>query len=203
METDRVCHAFLADANFYQLLFRIDESIAEEVRERGCDCGGVLHAAPYPRKPRGIRSALKEASYQSRFSFCCSQDGCRRRSTPPSVRFLGRKVYLGVIVVLLTALNHGLTEPRRRQLIEELDVPLQTLWRWRRWWREQFVATRCWRAVAGQFIPPIDADTLPGTLLERLSGSGLSERLVQLLVLICPGSTSSSSLRVSRNPQNM
>jgi hypothetical protein len=35
METDRVCHAFLTDANFYQLLFRIDESIAEEVRERG------------------------------------------------------------------------------------------------------------------------------------------------------------------------
>jgi hypothetical protein len=197
-----VCHAFLADANFYQLLFRIDESIAEEVREHGCECGGVLHAAPYPRKPRGIRSALEEASYQSRLSFCCSQDGCRRRSTPPSVRFLGRKVYLGVIVVLLTALNHGLTEPRRRQLIEELDVPLQTLWRWRRWWREQFVETRCWRAVAGQFIPPIDADTLPGVLLERLTGSALSERLVQLLVLICPVSTSSSSLRVRRNPQN-
>ena len=203
METDRVCHAFLADANFYQLLFRIDSSIAEEVREHGCECGGVLHAAPYPRKPRGIRSALEEASYQSRLSFCCSQDGCRRRSTPPSVRFLGRKVYLGVIVVLLTALNHGLTEPRRRRLIEELDVPLQTLWRWRRWWREQFVATRCWRAVAGQFIPPIDANTLPGALLERRTGSGLSERLVQVLVLIGPVTTSSSSLRVSRNPQNL
>ena len=198
-----MCHAFLADANFYQLLFRIDQSIAEEVRVHGCECGGVLHAAPYPRKPRGIRSALEDANYESRLSFCCSQDGCRRRSTPPSVRFLGRKVYLGVIVVLLTALNHGLSEARRRRLIEELDVPLQTLWRWRRWWREQFVATRCWRAVAGQFIPPIDADTLPGTLLERLSGSSLSERLVQLLVLICPVTTSSSSLRVSGNPQNM
>jgi hypothetical protein len=54
-----------------------------------------------------------------------------------------------------------------------------------------------------RFIPPIDADTLPGALLERLTGSGLSERLVQLLVLICPVTTSSSSLRVSGNPQNM
>ena len=197
-----MCHAFLTDTNFYQLLYQIDRSIAEEVRARGCDCGGQLHSACYPRKPRGIRSVLDE-SYQSRLSFCCAQDGCRRRSTPPSVRFLGRKVYLGVIVVLLTALHHGLTEARRRRLIEELDVPLQTLWRWRRWWREQFVATRCWRAVAGQFIPPIDADTLPGALLERLTGSGLSERLVQLLVLICPVTTSSSSLRVSGNPQNM
>jgi len=187
-----VCHAFLTDTNFYQLLFQIDESIAEEVGARGCKCGGVLHSARYPRKPRGIRSAL-DSNYGSRLSFCCSQDGCRRRHTPASVRFLGRKVYLGVIVVLLTALNHGLSEARRRRLIEELDVPLQTLWRWR----------RCWRAVAGQFIPPIDADTLPGALLERLSGSSLSERLVQLLVLICPVTTSSSSLRVSGNPQNM
>ena len=42
-----MCHAFLTDANFYQLLFQIDQSIAEEVRKNGCECGGVLHAAPY------------------------------------------------------------------------------------------------------------------------------------------------------------
>ena len=122
METDPVCHAFLTDTSFYQLLTRIDESIAEEVRARGCDCGGVLHSARYPRKPRGVRSALDE-SYDSRLSFCCARDGCRRRSTPPSVRFLGRKVYLGVIVVLLTVLHHGLTEARCRRLREALDVP--------------------------------------------------------------------------------
>ena len=96
METDPVCHAFLTDANFYELLFQIDESIAAEVRARGCSCGGQLHRALYPRKPRGIRCALDE-SYQSRLSFCCAQDGCRRRHTPASVRFLGRKVYLGRI----------------------------------------------------------------------------------------------------------
>jgi hypothetical protein len=197
-----VCHAFLTDTNFYQLLFQIDQSIAEEVRERGCDCGGVLHAAPYPRKPRGIRSPLDE-TYQSRLSFCCAQDGCRRRTTPASVRFLGRKVYLGAIVVLLTALHHGLSEKRRRRLIEELDISAQTLWRWRRWWREQFVQTRCWRELVGRFSPPIGTDSLPGSLLERLSAEALSERLVQLLVLICPVTTSTSSLRVSGNPQNM
>jgi len=197
-----VCHAFLTDTNFYQLLFQIDQSIAEEVREHGCDCGGVLHAAPYPRKPRGIRSAL-DSNYESRLSFCCSQDGCRRRHTPASVRFLGRKVYLGVIVVLITALHHGLTEARRRLLIEELDVAPQTLWRWRRWWREQFVATRCWRALAGQFIPPIEADGLPGVLLERLTAEALTERLMQLLILISPVTTATSSLRVSLDPQKM
>ena len=197
-----MCHAFLTDANFYQLLFQIDESIAEEVGARGCDCGGVLHSARYPRKPRGVRSAL-DASYESRLSFCCAQDGCRRRHTPASVRFLGRKVYLGVIIVLLTALNHGLTEARRRQLIEALDVPVQTLWRWRRWWREQFLQSRCWRGLAGQFIPPILTDGLPGSILERLTGRELSEQLVQLLVLISPVTTATGSLQVSADPQKM
>jgi hypothetical protein len=190
------------DASFYQLLTQIDESIAEEVRVRGCDCGGVLHSARYPRKPRGIRSALDER-YEDRLSFCCAQDGCRRRHTPASVRFLGRKVYLGVIVVLLTALHHGLTEARRRRLIEELDVPAQTLWRWRRWWRERFVQTRCWRALAGRFIPPMTTNDLPGSLLGRLTAGEISKRLVQLLMLIAPVTTSTSSLRVSRDPQKM
>lgn len=197
-----MCHAFFTDTNFYQLLLRIDESIAEEVRARGCDCGGRLHSACYPRKPRGIRAALDE-SYESRLSFCCAQDGCRRRSTPASVRFLGRKVYLGVIVVLLTALHHGLTETRRRRLIEQLDVSPQTLWRWRRWWREEFVQARCWRGVAGRFIPPISTDSLPAALLERLTAAALSERCVQLLVLVSPVTTSTSSLRVNLDPQKM
>lgn len=46
-----MCHTFLTGTNFYQLLFQIDQSIAEEVRERGCDCGGALHAAPLPATP--------------------------------------------------------------------------------------------------------------------------------------------------------
>ena len=198
-----MCHAFLTDATIYQLLTQIDESLAEEVRARGCDfCGGVLHSARYPRKPRGVRSALDE-SYDSRLSFCCARDGCRRRSTPPSVRFLGRKVYLGVIVVLLTALHHGLTEARCRRLLEALEVPAQTLWRWRRWWREQFAQSRCWRALAGRFMPPLAVDQLPGSLLERLDGSALSERVVQLLVLIAPTTTATGSARVSADPQKM
>jgi hypothetical protein len=197
-----VCHAFLTDAKFYQLLTQIDASIAEEVRARGCDCGGVLHSARYPRKPRGLRSALDDA-YERRLSFCCARDGCRRRHTPASVRFLGRKVYLGVIVVLITALNHGLSPPRRRRLVEELDVPAQTLGRWRRWWREQFVQTRCWRGLGGQLIPPLASDSLPGSLLERLTGATLAERLVQLLILISPVTTATSSLPVSGDPQKM
>jgi hypothetical protein len=198
-----VCHAFLSQSTFYHLLFRIDQSLADDEQKRGCSCGGVLHSANYPRKPRGIRSAL-DGSYEVRFSFCCCEDGCRRRRTPPSVRFLGRKVYLGVIVVLATALHHGLTEKRRRHLIETLDISDQTLSRWRRFWREAFVQSRCWQTERDCFIPPVDSGHLPGALLARLSGDKLSDRLCRLLLLICPLTTVSSAyLRVRIDPQKM
>jgi hypothetical protein len=199
-----VCHAFLSDARFYRLLFRIDQDLADEVQARGCRfCGRVLHSACYPRKPRGLRGALDE-TYDTRLSFCCSVDGCRRRNTPPSVRFLGRKVYLGVVVVLLTALQHGLTDRRRRELADQLDVPPQTLARWRRWWREVFVNTCCWQAEQGQFLPPIPVADLPGALLGRLTGATLPERLCQLLRLIAPVTTTGSgSLRKAVSPQTM
>jgi len=199
-----VCHAFLFDSRFYQFLFRIDQDLADQVKQAGCQfCGGTLHSARYPRKPRGVRTAL-DATYDTRLSFCCGVDGCRRRHTPPSVRFLGRKVYLGVMVVLLTALQHGLTDKRRRELVEQLDIPPQTLARWRRWWREVFPDTRCWRAERSHFLPPIAVAELPGALLGRLTGSDLLERLGQMLLLICPVSTAwSGSVRRTMHPQTM
>jgi hypothetical protein len=199
-----VCHALLSDARFYQLLFRMDQDLAAEVQAGGCRfCGGVLHSARYPRKPRGLRSVL-DASYETRLSFCCARDSCRRRSTPPSVRFLGRKVYLGTMVVLLTALQHGLTGKRRRELAERLDIPPQTLSRWHRWWRAGFAASRCWRAERGQCLPPIAAEQLPGILLGRFSGSTLFERLCQMLLFIAPVTTAwSGSVGRVMIPQTM
>lgn len=199
-----MCHAFLNDSRFYQFLFRIDQDIAAEVQAGGCSCGGVLHSARYPRKPHGIRSVLDE-SFESRLSFCCATDGCRRRCTPPSVRFLGRKVYLGAIVVLVMAMEHGLSTKRRQQLIEQLDLYPQTLARWRRWWRKIFPASRCWQANRGRFIPPVDVSQLPGALLGRLSPEDLQHRVCLLLRLLAPLTTTSWSgfLRVAINPQKM
>jgi len=199
-----MCHAFLSDARFYQFLLRLDQDLAEEVQERGCHCGGVLHSARYPRKPRGPRSALDE-NYAYRLSFCCATEGCRRRTTPPSVRFLGRKVYLGVLVVLISALEGGLSPSGRRQLVDTLDVPAQTLWRWQRWWREVFAEGPGWRLERAQFIPPIAVARLPGEWLARLRGADLLERLVRLLWLIAPVTTPSwsGSLTVAPDPQNL
>lgn len=199
-----MCHAFLCDSRFYQLLFQMDQELAAEVQAGGCCfCGGALHSARYSRKPRGLRSALDE-SYDTRLSFCCAVDGCRRRSTPPSVRFLGRKVYLGAMVVLLTALQHGLTDKRRRELIDILDIPPQTLSRWRRWWREVFASSRCWQAEKGHFMPPLIEHELPGALLGRLTGGSLSQRLCQLLMLLSSITSAwTRSLQKESAPQRM
>ena len=200
-----MCHVFFISANFYQQLFRFDQAIAAEVGAMGCiHCGGKLHVANYPRKPRGIRRVL-DASYQWRLSFCCASDGCRRRTTPPSMRFLGRKVYLGIIVILISALEHGVCSVHRHDLTESLDLWPQTAARWRQWWRSSFVASRCWREARGRFVPPVDASRLPGELLGRLVGSDTDHRCRLLLRLLTPVTTTSwtGSVRVMIDPQKM
>ncbi len=188
-----MCHAFLSDSNFYDLLYRIDQEYAAEVCAKGCPhCGGVLHSARYPRNPAGIRSVLSEA-YESRLSFCCAREGCRRRTTPPSVRFLGRRLYLGVIVVLMAVWYQGLTRRRLRSLSEQLGlwVSLRTLKRWVKWWEGQFVVSPFWKAAKGSFVSPVEVSALPASLLERFSGPGLQDQLVKLLRFISPLTTSS------------
>ncbi|MCP4696680.1 MAG: hypothetical protein GY862_07510, partial [Gammaproteobacteria bacterium] len=99
----------LQSATFRDLLIKIDEELAAEAQKKGCPhCGKPLCQANCPRKPRG-GSREKDERRQTRFSFCCCKEGCRRRLTPVSVRFLGRKVYLGTAIVLLTVLCSGLT----------------------------------------------------------------------------------------------
>jgi len=200
-----VCQDFLNDSSFYTFLSLVDQDIAAEVQAAGCPCcGGVLHSARYPRKPRGLRHLLDD-SYATRLSFCCAEDNCRRRTTPPSVRFLGRKVYLGVIIVLITALDHGLSPKRRKQLIEALDIWPQTISRWRRWWRSVFPDSHCWQAMREHFVPPVNAAQLPGVLLGRLTGDDLTQRLCHLLRLLIPITTASwsGSSKVIIDPQKM
>lgn len=94
-----MCHALLQDPKFPALLLRIDHELAEQTRSEGCGCGGALHRADYPRKPRGCPREVRP-DYSLRLSFCCAQ--CRKRSTSKSVRFLGRRVYLALAVVLVS-----------------------------------------------------------------------------------------------------
>lgn len=152
----------LVDDRFYHVLANIDLDLAETARSAGCACSGVLHSARYPRKPRGLPN--DHQGDDRRASFCCAT--CRKRTTPASVRFLGRRVYLGAVVVLATALQQGPSPWRVRRLREVFDVSMQTLARWRAWWAEAFAESTFWKAARAAFSPAVAASTAPSALLE-------------------------------------
>ena len=176
--------ALLTDARFHQQLLDFDRDLAATAREAGCDrCLGRLHAAPFLRKPRGVPRGVSE-DYRQRFSFCCAEDGCRKRTTPASLRFLGRKVWLATVVTLTTAMQQGVTAKRERQLLVALGIDRRTLGRWRKWWLEAFSGPFRPRALA-IFMPPLDLLGVPRTLLDRFAGE-LPQRLIHLLQFLAP-----------------
>jgi hypothetical protein len=184
----------LSEVGFHQMLLRIDEDLAAATRSLGCwRCGKVLHVADFTRKPRAVPPGLGER-YCRRLSFCCADRQCRKRRTAPSLRFLGRKVYLSAVVVLVSALRCGPTPKRLRSLQEWVGVSRRTILRWRVWWREVFTDTPFWRAASGVLMPPAAPAQLPLCLLERFAGSE-SDRLLGLLRYLTPISSQSAVMR--------
>ncbi len=120
--------------------------------------------------------------YSSRLSFCCAL--CRKRSTSLSVRFLGRRVYLALAVVLVSGSRTASTSTGVR-LGAELGVAPQTLQRWQAWWIEQFPLTPLWRAQCARFMPPVPQAQLPGELIARFAGPA-HEALMRLLIWLSP-----------------
>jgi hypothetical protein len=158
----------LQDPRFGQMLRAIDDDIAEAARAEGCPKdGGRLHSARYPRQV--WHPCQGQATEDWRRSFCCAIHGCRDRLTPASVRFLGPRRYLGVVVVLVSAMCQGLTPRRVRVLGEELGIDRKTLERWCRWWQEVFLESPCWRELKGRLRRPIDTSRLPASLIECYS----------------------------------
>lgn len=182
----------LANPLLHHYLWKIDADIAEEVRRGGCIACfvGRLHRAKYRRKPRGGGNRIEETY---RDSFCCDQDGCRKRHTPPSVRFLGRRVYWGVVVVLVSAAHHGITAERMRALREALGIDRRTLERWRQWWLESFVQSSFWKVARARFMPTVCEKTLPLSL-GRAFRLDQSDQLLQLLKFLSPITTGSIPL---------
>jgi hypothetical protein len=158
-------HGLLRNASFWSFLFTVDQDLAATKRVQGCACGGRLHCANYPRKPRGGCEKLPE-TYGYRLSFCCERDGCRKRTTPPSVRFLGRKVYLAAVVVLVAAMRQGPAPRRARELTELFGADRHTIARWCAFWREHFPQTAFWKVARGRFSVRLPIAELPRAMLE-------------------------------------
>ena len=177
--------AVLADARFYEQLLVFDRDLSATARAARCwRCGGVLHSASYDRKPRGCPAGLGE-EYAERFSFCCAVDDCRKRTTPPSLRFLGRHVYLATVVTLISALLLGTTPSRLARLSLVPGLDRRTLARWRAWWRFTFTASPFAPVAMAAVVPPIDITALPVSLLERFAGE-VSGQLIALLRFLGP-----------------
>jgi hypothetical protein len=186
-------HELPGAATFWLFLFAVDQDLAQRAREKACPCGGRLHRANYPRKPRGAED-LPEA-YSYRFSFCCARDGCRKRVTPPSVRFLGRKVYLFAVVVLVSAMRHGPSPRRVHELSQQFGADRRTIARWRVFWREHVPQTPFWKIASGRLPTTAQILVLPQALLEAfLPGVDPCEGWGRLLRFLAPITTTGGLL---------
>jgi hypothetical protein len=185
-ETTALYQTLLSDATLYMALARLDEEIAMEAKAKGCRfCGGVLHNGRYPRKPRCVPSEVED-NFQFRASFCCSRKGCRRRTTPHSVRFLGRKVFCAAAVVLVTLLRHGPTPERLSRIRQLTGVSARTVARWRIWWQSAVPRTWWWSTARGFLRRPVAEHSMPTSLLHAFTTGNEKAELIALLRFVSP-----------------
>jgi hypothetical protein len=181
-------HRFFSATSFSNAFGHFDEDRVRETKMAGCPCGGRLDVANYLRKPRGGPPGLED-SHALRLSLCCARDGCRRRATPPSIRFLGRRVYFGAVVVLVSAMRHDITKLLAAKLYRLLGVSERTLRRWRQWWLETFTASSFWTSERARFMPPVTQADLPRSLIERFLAPNGSLELVAVMRFLSPLTT--------------
>ena len=159
-------HDLPRTARFWWSLFVFDQDLANaSSRERMF----LRRTPPLRRLSRESPAASPPASRAScgiRLSFCCDRDGCRKRTTPPSVRFLGRKVYLGAIVILISAMRQGPSPRRVRELSARFGVDQRTIARWQVFWREHFPQSHFWKIEGARFKATVKIISLPYSLVD-------------------------------------
>jgi len=169
---------------FFRLQQEIDLDECRRVQALGCpDCGGPLDRNDHARKPRGLLFQHFDSNPR-RLNLCCRH--CRAHNMPESVVYLGRRVYLGVVLALASILVCGLTPRRLARVQADLGVSAQTVRRWRRWWQTGFVESRLWAQRQGWFLPALDVLDLPNDLVGRFVRRQGVSRLLALLRFLSP-----------------
>ena len=169
---------------FFRLQQEIDLDECRRVQALGCpDCGGPLDRNDHARKPRGLPFQQFDCAPR-RLNLCCRD--CRAHNMPESVVYLGRRVYVGVVMALASILVSGLTPRRLARVQAALGVSAQTVRRWRQWWQSGFVESRFWAERRGLFLPPVAVAQLPNDLVERFDGETGAARLLALLRFLSP-----------------
>lgn len=177
-------------ASLFYLLFRIDKDLAEKARAARCPyCGGPLHYANYPRKPRGVSNHLPDECL-IRFSFCCGRDNCRRRVIPPSCRFNGARVYWHGVMLAIMTLRQGRSAGKMAQRFQKFfGITRNTVARWITWYRDVFPLSATWLRIRGLVSPTVNNANLPADLVKDTIAhcSSPEEGLITCLRLLCPG----------------
>lgn len=155
-------------SSLYLLLYKIDQDLAQESKKECCPvCGGVLHQANYGRKPWGGPPNLPD-ELCIRQSLCCSGEGCRRRLLPPSTLFMDRRVYWGMVILIVMTLRQNRPEGRSTiSLIRRFGISRKTLFRWIAYYRDIFPSSDRWKALRGKVGVLVRNSRLPGDLLDH------------------------------------
>lgn len=180
----------LKKKSLFSHLYTIDKNIAEQYRQKPCPiCGGPLYYANYPRKPRGEPDGLPE-EYFIRFSLCCGSEGCRHRLMPPSCRFLGKKVYWHIVIlVVVFAWQAKTVKTNIFKLAKLFDISRNTIGRWIYFYQDVFPSSRQWKKIRGMVTASIKNDELPAGLIRfflRLKSSA-EDALVSCLKFLSQG----------------
>jgi hypothetical protein len=108
--------------------------------------------------------------------------------TPPSVRFLGRRVYVGAVVVVASVM--ALTTMAAGATVRATGVPARTMRRWLRWWQGPFTTSVPFVELSARLVPAPERRRLPLSILDRFAADG-SARIVKLLAWLAPITTTS------------
>ena len=150
----------------YSLLIHIELHLVAQTVQAGCPyCGGPLHHSNYMRKPRGGPEDLCE-ELMVRYSLCCGRTGCRKRTLPPSVLFMGRRVYwANVILIVVTLRQNKPQEYSKAALMRKFGMCRKTINQWIKWFHDIFPHTTQWQRIRG-FVSSVVSDAhLPSSVL--------------------------------------
>ncbi len=184
-------HEIRVEDKFWKELIQIDEARADEVAAKGCAwCGGRLDRSDYARKPRGGLCVPGCEEDTRRISLCCREEGCRKRATPPSVRFLGRKVYVGAAVVMACSLAQEVSLGAAARVC---GMARRTVRRWLDFWQGDYAGSPEFETAGAHFSPPLEKDRVPQSMWQRFAHHAHSaqEGLIRLLRFVGPVTTSS------------
>jgi hypothetical protein len=107
---------------------------------------------------------------------------------PPSVRFLGRRVYVGAAVIVASVI--ALAAVTAAAIRKRTGIPPRTTRRWIAWWRGPFVTTDVFKELSARVLPPPALLDLPTSILDRFAGPATA-KLAKLLEWLAPLTTTS------------